>query len=125
MKALVIADNKQVTDSISDFLTSIEIDCTAVNSGAKGLALLTKEKYDIILLDLAMPDFSGFDVLIVLKDRNLIRSNNIIIITAMSLSYEVEKEILESGVREIMLKPMGLEQLVELVRSYDPVKKVT
>jgi DNA-binding response OmpR family regulator len=125
MKALVIDDNKQVTDSISDFLTSIEIDCTAVNSGAKGLALLTKEKYDIILLDLAMPDFSGFDVLIVLKDRNLIRSNNIIIITAMSLSYEVEKEILESGVREIMLKPMGLEQLVELVRSYDPVKKVT
>jgi two-component system, OmpR family, response regulator len=125
MKALVIDDNKQVTDSISDFLTSIEIDCTAVNSGAKGLALLTKEKYDIILLDLAMPDFSGFDVLIVLKDRNLIRSNNIIIITAVSLSYEVEKEILESGVREIMMKPMGLEQLVELVRSYDPVKKVT
>lgn len=71
MKVLVIDDNKDLTEAISYSLDEPDIECKIINDGKEGLDEILRErgKYNIILLDIAMPDFSGIDVLEKLKKR--------------------------------------------------------
>lgn len=54
--------------------------CVAVNSGQECLDLMRKMKFDLVLLDLSMPDMSGLDVLSALGEEPL--SHNIVLFTA-------------------------------------------
>jgi two-component system, OmpR family, response regulator len=55
-----------------------------INDGQKGLDCIRNEKFDLVLLDLAMPEFSGIDVIKSLKEEGAIESKNIDIFTASS-----------------------------------------
>ena len=63
MKVLIIDDNKDVTEMLSEYLQVKEIDCVATNDGMNGLSLIKKEKFDSVFLDISMPDFTGIDVI--------------------------------------------------------------
>ena len=88
MKLLVIDDNKDLTEAIYDSLDGSEIECKMINEGKAGLdeILNGKGKYNLILLDLQTPNFSGMNILRKLKNDDLLRSDNIIIFTASSVT---------------------------------------
>ena len=86
---LAIDDNKEITDMLSLYFESQGIEFTAINEGMLGLEAIRNEDPNIILLDLAMPNFSGLDVVDYLKKENLVESRNIIIFTASSVNNEV------------------------------------
>jgi DNA-binding response OmpR family regulator len=88
MKLLVIGDNKDLAEAICDSLDSSEIECKIMNDGKAGLdeILDGRGKYNLILLDIAMPNFSGMDILRKLKNEDLLRSENTIIFTASSIT---------------------------------------
>jgi len=75
--------------------------------------------FDLILLDLAMPDFSGFDVIKSLKQDGLLESKTIVIFTASS-NQDLLKEVRNNGVKEIFKKPFSLDQLIALIEKYRP-----
>ena len=75
--------------------------------------------FDLILLDLAMPDFSGFDVIKSLKQDGLLESKNIVIFTASS-NQDLLYEVRNNGVKEIFKKPFSLDQLIALIEKYRP-----
>ena len=85
---LVIDDNKDMTEMMCDYFDSQDMNCKVINDGRKGLDELRKEteKYTVVLLDLAMPEFSGYDIISELKKENLLTSKNIIIFTASSVT---------------------------------------
>ena len=86
---------------------------------SKGLDRIRAENFDLILLDLAMPDFSGLDVVKSLKQDGLIESRNIVKFTASS-NQEVLKEMRNSGVKDIFKKPFSLDDLIRLIEKYRP-----
>ena len=98
-----------------------EIYCKEVNDGQEGLFEIQKRHYDLILLDIAMPGYSGFDILMQLKNRG-VTHENIVIITASDLKIEDFNDYAEVGVREILKKPFGLDRFDEVVKRY--LKKV-
>ena len=61
-----------------------DIECNMINNGREGLERIRNDKFDLVLLDLAMPDFSGWDVIKSLHKDGLIKSKNIVIFTASS-----------------------------------------
>jgi DNA-binding response OmpR family regulator len=64
MKLLVIDDSKDITDVIMVYCDSKDLDCTVLNTGSNGLNVIRdNDEFDLILLDLAMPEFSGLDIL--------------------------------------------------------------
>ena len=63
MKVLVIDDNKEMTDMLSTYFETQDIEVVVVNDGRQGLEAIRNESLDLILLDLAMPNFSGLDVI--------------------------------------------------------------
>ena len=118
MKLLVIDDSKEITEMISFYLESQGISCRVVNDGKEGLELIRSNHFDIILLDLAMPEFTGYDVLTALRKENLLSGNNIFIFTASSVNDSAINDWLDMGARGILRKPVSIDDLAELVEKY-------
>ena len=95
-----------------------DIECKVINGGREGLETIRKEKFDLVLLDLAMPEFSGKDVIRSLTKDQLVQKN-IVIFTASSDPVVLE-QMKGSGIKEIFKKPFSLEQLTELIEKYRP-----
>ena len=53
--------------------------CKVINNGTEGLEAIKKEHFDVVFLDLAMPEFSGYDILKVLNSEGLLKTINIVI----------------------------------------------
>ena len=69
------------------------------------------------ILDLAMPEFSGLDVIQTLKNENLLERRNIVVFTASS-DQKVLEEIERSGVKAIFKKPFSVDNLTSLIEKY-------
>lgn len=94
------------------------LDCTVVNNGNDGLEAIRKNtKFDLILLDLAMPEVSGLDVINSLEKENLLEHNNVVIFTASS-DPKVMDEIGKSGVKAVLKKPCSVDELTTLIEKF-------
>lgn len=118
MKVLLIDDNQDITEMISFYLENTGISCKVINQGREGLEAIKKEDFDIIMMDLAMPEFSGYDILKKLKNDNLLQSKNIVVLTASSLSNKDIDEILSIGVKVVLRKPLSVEKITETIEKF-------
>lgn len=81
------------------------------NDSREGLTALEKEVYDVVILDIAMPEFSGFDILDALNESGRIKDQKICILTASSEDNDIDK-IREKGVKQVLQKPLDIEVLM-------------
>jgi CheY-like chemotaxis protein len=114
-----VDDNKEITEAVSFYCQSEDISYKVVNEGKKALDSIRHEKFDLILLDLAMPEFSGLDVIESLKEEAILESNNVVIFTASSDRIVLDK-IKNCGIKEIFKKPCSLHDLIKLIEKYRP-----
>jgi len=117
LNVLIIDDNEQITKMISSFLDLSNHECTIVNDGKDGLELIKTKKYDSIVLDLAMPEFDGYEVLDTLKNEDPSLISKIIILTASSIPLETVKKFKELGVSSCLQKPVDIDQLLSKITS--------
>ena len=89
MKILVIDDNKNISDMLETLLTMEGHDCVSCNDGRKGLGLVNDGNFDLVLLDLAMPEFSGHDVIEALEKSGKLKEQKVIVLTASSLVNDI------------------------------------
>jgi len=107
-----------MTDAITLYCdTEKDLDCHVINDGQEALERIRKEKFDLILLDLSIPEFSGWDVLKSLKQDGLIESCNIVIFTASS-DQSMLKDIRDIGVKELFKKPFSVDDLTALIKKF-------
>ena len=119
MRILLVDDSKDITEAISFYCQSEDINYKVVNEGKKALDSIRHGKFDLILLDLAMPEFSGLDVIKMLIEEGILESNNVVIFTASSDRIVLDK-IKNSGIKEIFKKPCSLDDLIKLIERYRP-----
>ncbi|MGN1422130.1 MAG: response regulator [Oscillospiraceae bacterium] len=101
--------------------TKIQID-TAVN-GIEALELISRYKYDLIILDHMMPLMDGMETLKTIKKQNLCDDVPIIVITANAVSGE-KSIYLNAGFDDYLSKPVSSRQLLETVRKYLPAELI-
>jgi CheY-like chemotaxis protein len=119
-KVLIIDDRRENLDVVSFFLEAHEIDYKILDNGRIALETIRNEgsTYQLILLDLAMPGFSGIDVFNSLKRDGLIEKMQIVLFTASSVSEEQINGLLNSGAKGIVYKPVSVEDLEKMVERY-------
>ncbi len=117
LNVLIIDDNEQITKMISSFLDLSNHDCTIVNDGKDGLELIKTKQYDSIVLDLAMPEFDGYEILDTLKKEDPSQISKIIILTASSVPLETVKKFKELGVSSCLQKPVDIDQLLSKITN--------
>lgn len=117
MKVLIIDDNESITEAVKDFFELENIDCKAINEGKNGLIEIENQNYDLILLDIAIPNFTGLDILNELKRLGM-ENRNIVIFTASVFKPDQVAEFLQIGVREVLAKPISLDKLDYIKKKY-------
>jgi two-component system OmpR family response regulator len=117
MNVLGIDDNSDINMLLGTVLKASGHDYTSVTNGREGIKLLQQNHYDVVLLDLAMPEFSGFDVLEALKKEGLIAKQKIILLTASSITDEEITELLSTGVTSYLRKPLDIDMFVEKIQQ--------
>ena len=115
LNVLIIDDNEQITKMISSFLDMSNHDCTVVNEGKEGLELIKTKQYDSIVLDLAMPEFDGYEILDTLQKEDPSQISKIIILTASSVPIETVRRFKELGVSSCLQKPVDIDQLLSRI----------
>lgn len=117
LKILIIDDNVGITDMINKFLTISGHECTVSNDGKMGLTLIQQQEFNGIILDLAMPDFSGVDVINTLYESGKMKDKKIIILTASMISEDTEKELLSKGVKIVLKKPIDVDIILNALEN--------
>jgi PAS domain S-box-containing protein len=102
-KVLVIDDDRAATDLIEVILGNEGYEVLKAYHGREGLELALREKPDVIILDLIMPEMSGLNVAYQLKQHHVTRSIPIIVLTSMEIDEETQEQ-LSSYVAGLMKK---------------------
>jgi two-component system, chemotaxis family, chemotaxis protein CheY len=120
-KILVIDDEQGIRDLLDTLLRRKGYDVVLAESGRQGLELFRRERPDVIVLDLKMPEMDGLTVLRQIK--NLDPGKPVIILTGAGTA-EAEQQVRALGVTEYVEKEFSLhllgDSLKRLLNNPDP-----
>ncbi len=100
-KVLIVDDEKPMARALELKFNLLGFKAKAVNSGEDALTATTEEEYDVILLDLIMPDINGLTVLEKLKEREV--KTPVIILSNLSHGDD-EKKARQLGATDFLIK---------------------
>jgi CheY-like chemotaxis protein/HAMP domain-containing protein len=102
-RLLIVEDDDVQSRSIVDFLAHDDVEIRTAASGSEALELLRERPYDCCVLDLRLPDMSGFELLQRLQAEPTLREMPIVVHTAKDLTREEEQQ-LRAAAKSIVLK---------------------
>jgi two-component system alkaline phosphatase synthesis response regulator PhoP len=110
---LVVDDEKKILQIARDYLEHAGFTVLSSENGADTMAIMRREKPDLIVLDLGLPDIDGLDV-----TRMLRKETNVPIIMLTARGEESDKLVgLELGADDYLTKPFSPKELVARVRA--------
>lgn len=114
IRVLVIDDEAGVRRIFSRLLSRAEMDVTEACDGFEALAILEKQRFDVILSDITMPGLSGVALLEAVRQRDLATQ---VIYATGNPSLETAMRAVELGAMRYLTKPIDHRVLVETVRE--------
>jgi DNA-binding NtrC family response regulator len=121
IRILIADDEKNIRELLRDELAIMMTNVVAVNSGPAALVELERSDYDILLLDLAMPEMDGIDVL---KKLKLLDSSTEIIILTAHATIQNAIEAMKLGAYDYLLKPFKIAELLPVIEKAFEKKKL-
>ena len=113
-KILIIEDEEAIADLEKDYLELSGFEVEIANRGDVGLEKALNEDYDLIILDLMLPEVDGFDIC-----RQVRQEKNIPIIMVSAKKYDIDKiRGLGLGADDYMTKPFSPSELVARVKAH-------
>ena len=102
-RLLIVEDNIAEQMSIRELLDHDDIEIVAAGTGADALSTMRNSPYDCVVLDLRLPDMSGFEVLDKIRNDNLLSNVPVVVFTGRELSTEEDAK-LHTMARSIVVK---------------------
>ncbi|MFO1402120.1 MAG: response regulator [Steroidobacteraceae bacterium] len=110
-KVLVIDDEEVVRNGFARALESDQCNVAQSGSGPVGLETLDRERFDVVLLDLRMPEMDGVEVLGQIKKRW--PETEVIVITGYP-AVDTAKEAVRLGAYDYLAKPVGCDEVARV-----------
>ena len=104
---LIVEDDEIASFLMSDFLINNGFNVDCVYTVTDGISYLKNKKYDLLLLDLNLPDFSGFELISTIKNKVAIP----IIVTSAFNETETKVKAFKFGVHDYLSKPIDFLEL--------------
>ena len=115
LQVLLVDDEVEFTATISERLSSREIDARAAASGEEALSLIEVEPPDVIVLDVMLPGTRGTELLKLIKQEH--PAIPVILLTGGEVSTRERMEGMRLGAFDYLLKPVSVEELVDKLRG--------
>ena len=119
LKILLAEDSPSIRELLNHFITGNGWQATIVSDGAKALAAWEPGKFDVLLLDLQMPEKDGLEVARAIREREKETGGHcpIIALTAHA-TKKAERECFQAGMDSFMTKPFTKENILETIREH-------
>jgi len=115
-KVLIIEDNPDIRENTEELLSLANYQVFSAENGKKGVELAIREKPDLIVCDIMMPELDGYGVLHVLSKRDDTSAIPFIFLTAMTEKSEVRKGM-ELGADDYLTKPFDDTELLNAIEA--------
>ena len=114
-KLLIIDDDAHLRESLAEVLELDGFECHQAGAAKEGIAAATKLEPDAVIMDIQLPDSSGFQICQELRKRSKITI--LIMMTGRFLSSEEKKQGFELGADEYITKPFDLAELSARIKQ--------
>ncbi len=115
-KILIADDNPQILELLEAYLQPLDVTISTATNGQEVLTAVEESLPDLILLDIMMPRMSGFEVCRTLKDDPRYRDIQIIMVTALNETADMERAH-ECGTDDFLSKPVNKIELLTRVQN--------
>jgi len=114
-KILVIEDDQSLLETLTSLLEAENFKVISAMDGEEGFQLASREKIDLIILDVGLPSLGGLEVCKGLRAKNVITP---IIMLTGEKKEEIDKVLgLEFGADDYMIKPFGAKELLARIKA--------
>ena len=117
MKKILIVEDVEMNRDLLVQLLEDDYELSEAVDGVQGLAMAREIKPDLILLDIALPEMDGYEVMKHIRADNEIKDTPIIAVTAHAMEGDEEKA-LEAGCNDYLPKPIDEEELWSKVAKH-------
>lgn len=121
-RLLVVDDNDMNLEVMEGLLKETKIPTDFVDSGAKCIEMVEKNKYDCVLLDQMMPGMNGEETLKEMVARDILKGTPVIALTADAI-MGAKENYLSKGFTDYISKPVKYEVLEQVLKQYIPKEK--
>lgn len=119
-RVLLVEDHPAAAKAVSFFLESLQAQVDIKADGASALAAAAQKHYDLILLDLGLPDLSGEEVArqIRMRPEHAYKTIPIVALTGHGDSQAYQQACFQAGMQAVLAKPASLDDLKAILRAY-------
>lgn len=117
MKILFIEDDAMNRRVVHDMLHVAGLAMDGADGGRSGIAMLETTPYDVLLLDLRMPEMDGFDVMRALRSRDDALKDIPIIVVTADTSPNLEEDCRAAGADAVLFKPIAMQSLFDSIAA--------
>lgn len=117
MKILFIEDDAMNRRVVHDMLHVAGLAMDGAEGGRSGIAMLETTPYDVLLLDLRMPEMDGFDVMRALRSRDDALKDIPIIVVTADTSPNLEEDCRAVGADAVLFKPIAMQSLFDSIAA--------
>ncbi len=114
IKLLIVDDDEKLLETISERLSLNNFDVASVSDGKAAIKIAKKERFDVAILDLKMPDMDGTEILKILKKRHSFLE--VIMLTGYA-SIDSAVECTKLGAFGYIEKPYSFENLLTMIKE--------
>ena len=121
MKILLVEDNLMNQKVVMFNLKKLNCEISTVINGKEAFETFKNNKFDIILMDIMLPEMNGYEVTIEIRKLEKINEvkNPVTIIALTANTYENDKEkCLSVGMNDYLSKPFTAQQLINIIQKY-------
>ncbi len=111
---LIIDDDDDIRRSLAIIFRKKGYETEAVGTGRKAIARVQVKSFDLVLVDIKLPDMQGLDLIVPFKK---IRPDMVIILITAYASLETAVRALDEGVSAYITKPLSVEEVLVIVRQ--------
>jgi CheY-like chemotaxis protein len=122
VKVLIVDDNAVNLAIAQGFLDSHNIKAVTALSGAQAIEMAKEKNYDLILMDIMMPEMDGYEAA---KQIRALGSRAPIVALTANESAEMANKFTEYGMNDLLTKPINNKELNNVLKKWLPMEKIT
>lgn len=113
-RILIVDDDEMVRIALNELLRPEGYEVIIVSSGEEAIKKIDENSYDLLMLDIIMPEMDGFELCRKIRERENYKETPIVFLTAKSRE-EDKTEGMEAGANLFLSKPISPDKLLEIV----------
>jgi putative two-component system response regulator len=104
---LIVDDDPSILEILYDFLIKANFQCITADCGEAALAIMDKQRVNVVITDIHMPGINGVDLVRIIKNKY---ESNVIVMTGYLSNFTYEKMI-EAGASDFITKPISMKEI--------------